>query len=128
STRLLLGQNNSLKAGFSVNYQYLHLASLTSVSFPSDIWHPATDKIKPQSGWQATMGYFHDFFDNQYESSVEVYYKGMNNIIEFANGAQPMDNINDNVDNQLVSGKGRSYGIEFFFKKVSGKFTGWVGY
>lgn len=128
STRLLLNKNSSLKAGFSVNYQYLHIASLTSVSFPSDIWLPATEKIKPQSGWQATIGYFKDFFDGKYESSVEVYYKGMNNLVEFANGSMPTDNVNDNVDNQLVIGKGRSYGVELFFKKVSGKFTGWVGY
>ncbi len=128
STRILLNKTSSIKAGFSVNYQYLHIASLTSVSFPSDIWLPASEKIKPQSGWQATIGYFKDFFDGKYESSIEVYYKGMNNLVEFANGSMPTDNVNDNVDNQLVIGKGRSYGIEFFFKKVSGKFTGWVGY
>lgn len=128
STRILLGKNSSIKAGFSVNYQYLHVASMTAVSFPGDIWHPATEKIKPQSGWQATIGYFKDFFDGKFESSVEVYYKGMYNLVEFANGSSPTDNVNDNVDNQLVSGNGRSYGVEFFIKKVSGKFTGWVGY
>lgn len=128
STRIKLGKSSSIKAGFSMNYQYVHIASLTAVSFPSDIWHPATEKIKPQSGWQATMGYFKDFHNGDYETSVEVYYKGMYNLVEFKNGSMPTDNVNDNVDNQLVSGKGRSYGLELFFKKVTGKFTGWIGY
>lgn len=128
STRIKLGKTSSIKAAFSMNYQYVHIASLTAVSFPSDIWHPATEKIKPQSGWQATMGYFKDFHNGDYETSVEVYYKGMYNLVEFKNGSMPTDNVNDNVDNQLVSGKGRSYGLELFFKKVTGKLTGWVGY
>lgn len=128
STRILLGKSSSIKAGFSVNYQYVHLASLTSVAFPSDLWVPSTEKIKPQSGWQATAGYFKDFFGGKYETSIEIYYKHMYNLVEFANGSMPTDNVNDNVDNQLINGKGWSYGAEFFVKKVTGKLTGWIGY
>jgi hypothetical protein len=128
SGRWLINENNSLKFGYSYNYQYVHLTSLSAVSLPTDIWYPSTDKAKPQKGWQGTVGYFRNFFKNKYEGSVEVYYKGMKNLIEFKEGALPGDNLNDNTDNLLVFGEGWAYGIEFFFKKSVGKLTGWVGY
>lgn len=128
SGRWLLNDNNSIKFGYSYNYQYVHLTSLSAVSLPTDIWYPSTDKAKPQKGWQGTVGYFRNFFKNKYEGSVEVYYKGMKNLIEFKEGALPGDNLNDNTDNLLVFGEGWAYGIEFFFKKSVGKLTGWVGY
>lgn len=128
SGRWLLNDNNSIKFGYSYNYQYVHLTSLSAVSLPTDIWYPSTDKAKPQKGWQGTVGYFRNFFKNQYEGSVEVYYKGMKNLIEFKEGALPGDNLNDNIDNLLVFGEGWAYGIEFFFKKSVGKLTGWIGY
>jgi hypothetical protein len=128
SGRWLIDENNSIKFGYSYNYQYVHLTSLSAVSLPTDIWYPSTDKAKPQKGWQGTMGYFRNFFKNKYEGSVEVYYKGMKNLIEFKEGALPGDNLNDNTDNLLVFGEGWAYGIEFFFRKSVGKLTGWVGY
>lgn len=128
SARLVLGKNNSLKAGYSYNFQYTHLASLSAVSLPTDIWYPTTNVAKPQTGWQTSLGYFQNFKDDLYEASVEVYYKGMNNLIEFKEGALPSDNVNDNTDNLLTFGRGWSYGIEFFLKKTRGKFTGWIGY
>lgn len=128
SARFLLPDKSSIKVGYSYNYQYIHLASLSAVSLPTDIWYPTTSVAKPQIGWQSSIGYFRNFKNDMYESSVEVYYKGMNNLIEFKEGALPSDNVNDNTDNLLTFGKGRSYGIEFFFKKTRGKFTGWVGY
>ncbi len=128
SLRWLLGEHNSIKAGYTYNYQYVHLTSLSAVSLPTDIWYPTTDLAKPQKGWQGSIGYFHNFADDKYETSVEVYYKGMNNLIEFKEGALPGDNLKDNTDNLLVYGKGWAYGIEFFIKKSYGKLTGWIGY
>jgi len=128
SLRYLLPDNSSIKAGYSYNYQYVHLTSLSAVSLPTDIWYPSTDKVKPQSGYQASIGYFRNFKDDKYETSVEVYYKGMNNLIEFEEGALPGDNVNDNTDNILVFGKGWSYGVELFIKRTYGKLTGWIGY
>jgi hypothetical protein len=128
SLRWLLDENSSIKAGYSYNYQYVHLTSLSAVSLPTDIWFPSTDKVKPQQGWQGSIGYFRNFKDNKYEFSVEAYYKGMKNLIEYKEGALPGDNVNDNTDNLLVFGKGWAYGIEFFLKKSVGKFTGWIGY
>ena len=128
SMRWMLPDKSSIKAGYSYNYQYVHLTSLSAVSLPTDIWYPTTNIAKPQQGWQASLGYFRNFLENKLEFSVEVYYKGMNNLIEYKEGALPGDNVNDNTDNLLVFGKGWSYGIEFFLKKTMGKFTGWVGY
>ena len=128
SGRWLLSESSSIKAGYSYNYQYIHLTSLSAVSLPTDIWYPSTDKAKPQKGWQGSLGYFHNFKDDKYETSVEVYYKGMKNLIEYKEGALPGDNVNDNTDNILVFGTGQAYGIEFFVKKAIGKLTGWIGY
>ncbi|MFT6243644.1 MAG: hypothetical protein ACJAXI_000406 [Crocinitomicaceae bacterium] len=128
SGRWMLRDKSSIKAGYSYNYQYVHLTSLSAVSLPTDIWYPTTDKAKPQQGWQTSLGYFRNFKDNMFESSVEVYYKGMKNLIEYKEGALPGDNINDNTDNLLVFGTGWSYGAEFFLKKRKGNLTGWIGY
>jgi hypothetical protein len=128
SMRYLLPDNSSIKAGYSYNYQYVHLTSLSAVSLPTDIWFPTTDIAKPQRGFQASVGYFKNLFDDKWETSVELYYKGLNNLIEYKEGALPGDNINDNTDNLLVFGKGWAYGAEFFVKRTVGKLTGWVGY
>lgn len=126
--RWLLNDNSSIKAGYTYNYQYVHLTSLSAVSLPTDIWYPTTDLAKPQKGWQASLGYFKNFKDDKYETSVEIYYKGMKNLIEYKEGALPGDDINDNTDNFLVFGTGWAYGAEFFIKRSYGKLTGWIGY
>jgi hypothetical protein len=128
SLRWLLSKKSSVKAGYAYNYQYVHLTSLSAVSLPTDIWFPTTDIAKPQKGWQASLGYFQNFKENKYEASIEVYYKGMKNLVEYKQGALPSDNVNDNTDNLLVFGTGWSYGAEFFIKKATGKLTGWIGY
>lgn len=128
TARYLLNKTSSLKAGYTYNYQYVHLTSLSAVSLPTDIWFPSTDIAKPQSGYQVNLGYFKNLRNDKYETSVEVYYKGLNNLIEYQDGALPSDNINDNTDNLLVFGTGRSFGVEFFLKKSIGKLTGWIGY
>jgi len=128
SLRWLLPDNSSIKAGYTYNYQYVHLTSLSAVSLPTDVWYPSTDKAKPQKGWQLSLGYFRNFIENKIETSVELYYKGMKNLIEYKEGSLPNDNIQDNTDNLLVFGNGWSYGIELFIKKRIGKLTGWLGY
>lgn len=128
SLRWRLRDKSSIKAGYSYNFQYVHLTSLSAVSLPTDIWYPTTSIAKPQQGWQASLGYFRNFNEGMFETSVETYYKGMKNLIAYEEGALPGDNVNDNTDNLLVFGTGKSYGIEFFIKKKTGKFTGWIGY
>lgn len=128
SSRLLLNEFSSIKLGWNYNAQYIHLANLSAVSLPTDIWFPSTDLAKPQLGWQGTIGYFRNFRNNTFESSIEFYYKSMNNLIEFKEGALPQDNVQDNTDNLLTFGRGYSYGAEFFLSKAIGDFTGWIGY
>ncbi|NNE56197.1 MAG: TonB-dependent receptor, partial [Flavobacteriales bacterium] len=126
--RLEIDNQSSVKAGYTHNYQYLHLTSLSATSLPTDVWIPSTDIVQPQFGIQYSVGYFRNFLDNQFESSIELYYKDMDNLIEYKEGTLPEDNVNDNIDNLLVFGQGYSYGAEFFLKKRLGDFNGWIGY
>lgn len=128
SMRYSINDSSSIKLGAVHNYQYVHLATISPVSLPTDVWFPSSELVKPQINTQVSAGYFRNFKDNTYEASVEVYYKDMKNLIEYKEGAEPADNVNDNVDNNLTFGQGYSYGAEFFVKKSTGKLTGWVGY
>lgn len=124
--RYALDRNSSLKAGITRNLQYIHLASSSGNALPTDLWIPSTRKVRPQIGWQYSLGYFRNFLDNSWESSVEVYYKTLENQIDFRDGA--VNGLNSNIENDLVFGTGEAYGSEFFIKKRTGKLTGWVGY
>jgi len=128
NVRYKLGSKSSIKAAYTQNYQYLHLASLSPTSLPTDVWVPSTDRVQPQFSIQYALGYFRNFKDDIYEASVEIYYKEMENLVEFEEGAQPENTISDNVDNQFVFGSGDSYGVELFIKRSLGKLNGWVGY
>lgn len=128
SARYSLTKASSFKASYARNFQYIHLASISSISLPTDVWMPCTEVIKPQQSNQYALGFFRNFKENNYEASVEVYYKTMSNQVEFKEGSQPADNVFDNPDNAFTYGKGWAYGAEFFVKKNVGKITGWVGY
>ena len=128
SMRYSITDSLSFKAAVAHNYQYVHLASISAVSLPTDVWFPSSDIVKPQINTQYSVGLFRNFKRNRYEASIELYYKDMNNLIEYAEGASPDDNVKDNVDNNLVFGSGYSYGAELFIKKRLGQFTGWIGY
>lgn len=128
AVRYLIDEFSSVKAGFTQNYQYIHLAALSSVSLPTDLWVPSTELVKPQFGTQYSIGYFRNLKKNMFEMSVEVYYKEMKNQIEFKEGALIEDNINNNTDNSFTFGEGTSYGVELFLNKQLGKLTGWIGY
>jgi hypothetical protein len=118
----------SIKASYTRNLQYLHLTNIASISLPTDLWFPSTERVKPQIGSQYSLGVFRNFADNTWETSVELYYKDMKNQIEYKDGYVPGSSLNDNLDNSLVFGKGWAYGAEFFVKKALGKTTGWLGY
>ena len=129
SMRLTTGPRSSIKAGVGRNLQYIHLASLSPTSLPGDIWLPSSDVVKPQDGTQVSAGWFRDFGkDRNVEGSIEVYHKWLSNLVAYADGTQPENNIRNNVDNNLVFGTGTSYGAEFFLKRRRGDWTGWLGY
>jgi hypothetical protein len=93
---------------------------------PIDIWQPSTNNIKPQQGDQVALGLFKNLKANAYETSAEVYYKWSKNQVDYIDGADLF--INQFLESQLLSGKGRAYGIEFSAKKNTGKLTGWISY
>jgi hypothetical protein len=119
-------ENSSLKASYSRNYQFLHLVSNSTSSLPTDIWVPSSNNIRPEIADQIAIGYFQNFYDNMLEFSVETYYKGMQRVIDYRDGAEVT--LNPAVEGELLYGIGRAYGIEFLLKKRRGKFTGWVTY
>ncbi|HET9744865.1 MAG TPA: TonB-dependent receptor [Chitinophagaceae bacterium] len=123
--RYALDDETSVKAAVSRNYQYIHLVSNAGSTLPTDLWVPSTYIVKPQLSWQYTAGLFKNFTDNKYETSVEVYYKKMQNQIEYAEGYTP--SLEDPED-EFVFGNGWSYGAEFFVNKTRGKLNGWIGY
>ena len=128
NARYSLNTRSSIKASYTYNLQYIHLASLSAVTLPIDTWVPSSEVVNPQKGSQYSLGYFRNFKDNTYETSVELYYKDLKNQIEYADGSLPGGTVGDNADNQFVFGKGEAYGVELFVKKRTGKFNGWVGY
>ncbi len=122
----LLGKTNSLKGGYARNVQNLHLISNSTSTNPTDLWIPSSNNVKPEIADQLSLGYFQNFKENKFEFSAEVYYKNMQNQIDYKNGANTQ--ANDKVEGELLFGNGRAYGIELFLKKKYGKFNGWVGY
>ncbi len=128
SVRYTINSSSSIKASYSQNYQYVQLASMSSNTLPTDAWVPSTDKIKPQFAVQYAVGFFKNFLNDTYETSVELYYKTMKNLIDYKEGLTSDDNIGNNPDNNFTFGTGKSFGAEFFIKRRFGKFNGWVGY
>jgi len=126
SANYMINEKSSIKASYVRTYQYLHLLSNSSTSSPTDLWMPTSKLVKPEIADQVALGYFRNFQENAYETSVEIYYKGLKNQIDYKNGADIL--LNPNVESQLVFGKGWSYGAEFFIKKKYGKLNGWIGY
>lgn len=126
TTKLSLGPVASIKASYTRMNQFLHLIPSSTAGLPTDIWVPSGKRTKPQSATQYALGYFRNFKDNDIETSMEVYYKKMDNQSLFGEGKQLK--INSNLDSLLVYGKGESYGAEFFVKKNTGKLTGWIAY
>ena len=107
--------------------QYLHLISNTTASNPLDVWTPSSNNIKPQLGDQFALGYFRDFGqERSYEFSVESYYRNTQNQIDYIDGADLL--INEFLEGDLLVGKGRAYGLEFYLQKKVGRLNGWVAY
>ena len=127
SMRFKVAEYTSIKASYTLNYQYLHQVALATISLPTDVWMPSTEIVKPQIGHQVSLGVYQNFYKNMFESYIDFYYKHMNNLVEYKDGIN-IDDINLNADQMYVFGKGWSYGVELFLKKSTGRFTGFVGY
>jgi len=127
SARFLLDSTTSIKASYTINYQYLHQISMASISLPTDVWMPSTSFVKPQVGHQVSLGVFKNFYQNMFEAYIDAYYKHMNNLAEYKDGLD-FSMLQANPDQMLTQGKGYSWGIEFFLQKNRGWFTGFIGY
>ncbi|MEQ9402453.1 MAG: TonB-dependent receptor [Cyclobacteriaceae bacterium] len=126
SAKYQLTKTSSLKASYNRTAQYIHLVSNTTASNPLDIWTPSTNNIEPQTGQQWAAGYFRNFKNNNYEASVETYYRKTENQIDYIDGAELF--INELIEGDLLSGIGRAYGVELSVRKNEGRFTGWLSY
>ncbi|MEL7002618.1 MAG: hypothetical protein AAFN93_07760, partial [Bacteroidota bacterium] len=113
-------------ASYNRLYQYLHLISNSNSPTPLDIWTPSGPFIEPQRVDQIALGYFRNFKDNAVEMSIEGYYKSLDNQIDYVDGADLI--TNNNLETELLTSKGRSYGMELYVKKNKGKLTGWISY
>jgi hypothetical protein len=116
---------SALKCAVSRNLQYIHLVSNSGNTLPTDLWVPSTYLVRPQISWQYALGYFRNFSDNTWETSVEVYYKDMQQQLDYREGYTP--SLTD-PEEEFVSGRGWSYGAEFLINRQKGRLTGWVGY
>lgn len=125
SARLAIEDNSALKASYTRMYQYLHLASLSSVSLPVDVWYPTTEKTKPQYADQLSLGYSRALGAAFY-INLEGYYKWMSNQVEFRDGTDLIGN--PKVENDFVYGKANAYGMETYIEKKTGRTRGWIGY
>jgi len=127
SFKIQASPTSSVKGSYNRMAQYLHLISNTTASNPLDVWNPSSKNIKPEIGDQYTLGYFKDLGDKrQYEISVETYLRYTQNQIDYIDGADLL--INRYLEGDLLSGKGRAYGLETYFQKKTGRLTGWVSY
>lgn len=126
SAGFLIDEMSSVKASYSRNTQNLHLLSNSTSSSPTDLWIMNSLMIKPEIADQFALGYYRNFKDNKIEFSTEIYYKAMQNQIDYKNGANTQGN--EKVEGDLLFGEGRAYGLELFVKKKYGKLNGWVSY
>lgn len=133
SSALQIGNRFSFKASYAEMNQYVHLLSNTGIGLPTDLWVPSTSRVKPQKSRQVAAGLAKDFVKPEISVTVEGYYKHMDDILNYREGASFLGFEGESADelnweNSVTSGKGWSYGAEFLLQKKTGKFSGWVGY
>ncbi len=126
SARYQFTDNFSLKASYNTERQYIHMLSNTTAIAPTDIWKLSDPNILPQLGSQISLGAYKNLKDNTIEASVEVYYKNIQNYLDYKSGAVLV--LNHHIETDVINTKGKAYGIEFMLKKATGKLNGWISY
>ncbi len=126
AVKYLLTPSSSIKASYNRMAQNLHLISNTNSPTPLDIWLPSSKYIKPLISNQIGFGYFRNFKENMFETSAEIYYKKMDNVIDYVDGAQLF--LKEDLETELLRGSGYAYGLELYAKKQQGRLTGWLSY
>lgn len=126
SLRYALPGDASIKLGYNTLRQYIHQLSNTISVSPTDIWKLSDVYIKPETGSQYSIGFYKNFNSNNIETSLEFYYKDLNNMLDFKSGASVL--LNHHIETDIINSKGKAYGAEFLIKKVTGKLNGWLSY
>lgn len=121
-----LNKKSSLKANYSRNTQYMQLANNSASGSPLDVWFSASIKVKPQKVDMFSLGFFQNLENNNYETSIEIYYKNLKNVIDFKEHTNLV--LNENLEDEISTGSGKAYGVEFMVKKNKGRLTGFVNY
>ncbi|MFM1961727.1 MAG: hypothetical protein RLZZ172_572 [Bacteroidota bacterium] len=124
--RYVLGDNTSVKFGYNNLRQYIHLLTNTTAISPTDIWKLSDVHIRPQTGSQYAIGFYRDFPKQAIETSFELYYKRINNFLDYKSGAQLV--MNRHVERDVLTTQGNAYGAELMVKKQQGKLNGWISY
>ena len=126
SIRYALSPSFSIKAGYNSLQQFIHMLSNTTAIAPTDIWKLSDPNIKPQKGDQFSLGFYKNLKSNTIETSVEVYYKRLKNYLDYKPGATLV--LNHSIETDVISTKGKAYGVELMVKKEAGKLNGWISY
>lgn len=126
SLRYLFSPDFSVKASLNNAYQFIHTLSNNTTISPIDTWKLSDLNIRPQKGYQASLGFYKNVSENKYEFSLEGYYKLMDDVLDFKTGANLL--LNENVETEVLQGQGKAYGVEFMAKKQYGDLTGWLSY
>lgn len=130
STRFLMNPRWALKASYARMRQYIHLLSNSTIGLPTDLWLPATDRVRPEGSRQFGLGLAGTLKQGQYEFSLEAYHKTMSDLIEYREGATFLAGFGEHQDwqDKVETGRGWSYGVEAFVQRKRGRTTGWIGY
>ncbi|MEO6963009.1 MAG: TonB-dependent receptor, partial [Puia sp.] len=126
SIKYEISDSFSIKAGFNTQRQYIHVLSNTAAIAPTDIWKLSDPNIRPQAGGQVSLGLYKNFKSNTIEASIEVYYKKIQDYLDYKSGAVLV--MNHHVETDVVNTRGKAYGVELLIKKNSGKLNGWISY
>jgi hypothetical protein len=124
--KISISDESSVKASYNRSAQYIHLISNSAAIAPTDMWQASGTYIKPEIVDQFALGYYKNFNQNMFETSIEFYYKSYQNLIDYKNGASLY--MNPLIETQLINSKGKASGAELLIRKTSGKLTGWAGY
>lgn len=126
--RYTLTENSQIQVSYNRQKQWINLVSISGVGLPTDFWIPASKHIPPQTGDNFSGGYFQSLYDNQYEFSIEGYYREMQQQMEFKSALFDLFNQQYILEESINYGKGKAYGAEFIVKKNTGRFNGWISY
>jgi hypothetical protein len=126
SFRYSFSKASSLKLGYNKMYQFIHLISNTATIAPTDVWKLSDNFLEPQIADQYSLGFYNNFKGNIFETSIEVYYKDLQNVVEYKDGATLI--MQNHLETELIPAEGQAYGVELYVKKNLGRLTGWVSY